>query len=572
MTGVKIVDKNPRAPRRRGRLWECFGRVGINPTDVKDARGAYYAILPMNMVEKLLEEEVKQTFKNEEFEILNPIEYNSLKSVIIRQVDRVILEYEDEEIIQSIQDKNNWAQVEQVHKLTASGRIIKIRFTSTEMAATAMREGLVVLNQFIPARNVEKEIYVKLNPCYNCYGYQHKTKDCDRPRTQLCAFCGEEGHRQQTCSAQNPCCINCGGPHRTLAAACPIRKDLIKNKSKDLRQRSRSRSRSRTAQGQQPQRQTTYADVINQQTSDIPNIDATEMKHMISTITVSIIYAQCADAITPGTFQQTIDTMFTINHIPKVKFPANQLNQGIKNLYEDMFNNMMGSNSEQQQQNMNQQRQQKQQQPQQPGPRQGELPKQKSAMGSTLDLREISINEPLINPEEVPNIGNQDNNKRPRDSPQGTSDTQERKKKHGNQPKPRRDSSRDTEERERRRREEEEERRGREELERNRNTNTNQGVKSKQSDPRSRDQMWIRIFISKSSAYAAACSNMEEKRELIKKAISKGEAKLHWSHPKISYEYLHYSLTRGKIPINEKMVVEMEDRQFVNIKHTNFET
>ena len=37
-------------------------------------------------------------------------------------------------------------------------------------------------------------------------------------------------------------CINCNGRHRTLAAACPKHKEIIKNKGKEMRERSRSRS------------------------------------------------------------------------------------------------------------------------------------------------------------------------------------------------------------------------------------------------------------------------------------------------------------------------------------------
>ena len=48
----------------------------------------------------------------------------------------------------------------------------------------------------------------------------------------LCAFCGEEGRRQQQCKSETPKCINCGENHKTLAAKCHIRKNIIKEKNK----------------------------------------------------------------------------------------------------------------------------------------------------------------------------------------------------------------------------------------------------------------------------------------------------------------------------------------------------
>ena len=62
MTGVKVIDKDPGAPRRRQKLWECFGAVNLHPTDIKDGRGAYYAILKNEQLEQMLNEQTKQTF------------------------------------------------------------------------------------------------------------------------------------------------------------------------------------------------------------------------------------------------------------------------------------------------------------------------------------------------------------------------------------------------------------------------------------------------------------------------------------------------------------------------------
>ena len=132
----------------------------------------------------------------------------------------------------------------EVYKFNTESKMVKIQFESTAMANRAAKDGIIILNQRIPARRIEKEIFVKLMPCNNCYGYDHETKNCTREKLTLCAYCREEGHKQNNCRSETPRCLNCGGAHRTLAAQCRIRKDLIKSRRKEIRQRSRSRSRS----------------------------------------------------------------------------------------------------------------------------------------------------------------------------------------------------------------------------------------------------------------------------------------------------------------------------------------
>ena len=147
---IKIIDKDPRAHRRRPKLWECFSKIGINPTGIKDAKGAYIAIVQGGMVEKMLTEESKTIFMREGFDIITPIEFNAMRSIVVRHIDKVINEYSDEEIISSIEERNSWAKVESIYKITNTGRLLKIRFHSTTMVKRALEEGLVVLHQHIP--------------------------------------------------------------------------------------------------------------------------------------------------------------------------------------------------------------------------------------------------------------------------------------------------------------------------------------------------------------------------------------------------------------------------------------
>ena len=144
-------------------------------------------------------------------------------------------------------------KVESVYKLMNTGRMLKIRFSTTEMAERAVREGLVVVYQKIAPRHVEKEIFIKLNPCYNCYGYDHKTQSCEKEKQTICTSCTLKGHNQGNCTETSPKCINCNGKQKTLASICPVRKGLIKERGEEVRECSRSRLRAR---------QVTYADTV----------------------------------------------------------------------------------------------------------------------------------------------------------------------------------------------------------------------------------------------------------------------------------------------------------------------
>ena len=128
-------------------------------------------------------------------EILIPIEINAMKSIVVRHIDKMIVDYEDEEIIESINRLNDCSEAEEIYRIAANGRLLKIKFQNTNMVERAVREGIIILNQKVPGKYVEKEICVKLNPCYNCFSYMHKTKDCTQDKMILCAYCGAEDHK-----------------------------------------------------------------------------------------------------------------------------------------------------------------------------------------------------------------------------------------------------------------------------------------------------------------------------------------------------------------------------------------
>ena len=232
MPTIKIVDKNTRYPKRRARLWECFGSIGVNPLNIKEGKGIYYAIVQKEKVEVIIDQNAKQKFQDEGFEIHTPLEYNAMRTVVVKNIDHMIADFTDQEVIDRIQNSNPWAKIGSIYRLAQSGRLLKVRFATTEMADKALMDGLIVLYQKISSSYIEKETFVKLTPCYNCFAYDHNTKECSKPKRTLCSICSSKEHFHNNCPATSPKCLNCGGKHKTLASACPVRKDLIKNRAK----------------------------------------------------------------------------------------------------------------------------------------------------------------------------------------------------------------------------------------------------------------------------------------------------------------------------------------------------
>ena len=58
----------------------------------------------------------------------------------------MIADFNDDEVIDKIQKANTWAKVDSIYRLARmSGQILKVKFTTTEMANKATRYGIIVL-------------------------------------------------------------------------------------------------------------------------------------------------------------------------------------------------------------------------------------------------------------------------------------------------------------------------------------------------------------------------------------------------------------------------------------------
>ena len=342
MKSIKIIDLKPHT-KRKGELYDFLGGAGIFPAKVHVGKGVFFVLIPDDTVEEMVKEETKEKAKEAGFQITMPLEYQTMRTVVVKDLDSLIEQYSSDEIAHSIERVQEWARVEEVVKFETTSRIIKVRFLTSNMAQRAEKEGLIVLNQSIPPRRMERELFIRLTPCNNCYGYNHESRQCPEEKMILCVNCGAEGHRQGDCTAREPRCINCDGDHRTLAARCPVRKGLIKQKRKEIRERSKSRNRgSSQSRGNIQYGGASYAGVTRRETANGDNEDVAmeipnEMKDITTTIMSSIIYGYFWEMINPGTFQDNVDKMYEENGLCKVRFPKRINIEKVKSFYKDIM-------------------------------------------------------------------------------------------------------------------------------------------------------------------------------------------------------------------------------------------
>ena len=539
MPAIRVIDRESRTPRRRAKLWETFGFVGVNPTELKEGKGVFYAIVRQEQIESVINDEVKSTFLNNGFEITTPIEYDSLRSVIINHLDKVITEYSDAEVIESINCSNDWAEVLEIIRITTTGRLLKIKFKSTAMAQRAINEGIIILYQKINPKHVEKEVFVRITPCYNCYQYTHKTRECPQERKTLCSFCATEGHKHNECTNTEPKCINCSGKHRTLASSCKIRRDIIKEKTKEIRARSRSRSQGRVTYAQR-MTGTATSSTTTQSQSHINIESNNETKQLITKIITSVAFSHYMEALNPGSFQRNMDEMFKLNGLPQMQFPKNIVTENILEIYKDSLkeNRKEGVvvqtevetpqegttqviNEELMETETQKRSRESNDSTEAMEKRKKDEHVQKETIKQTTDYTlppPISAHPRPVSPAPIPGPS----------GGESTTGARERTKVRESSQREQRDSS----------------------------------LSKSKINVR---EIGIVVYLRKSSRYIIDLHN-QERREILRDAIIRGESKIQWRHPQATYEAIYNGIVKRFIKVEDISITKLPEKDFEKMK------
>ena len=334
MPSVKIKDLNEGSlPARRLKIYEIGNDLEIPINRVSGDRGNYYAIIASEKMELMLSEDSKKLFRDNNYQLFDPPEANALRSVFIKEVDKQIDDYQTEQVKENIEIHNEGLKVEEVTQLPTTSKILKIKFKTISMAETVAARGLRILNQCIPPHRIEKEIFVRISHCYNCFSIEHFTNMCPKERSTICSRCGMEGHIKPNCKENTMKCINCQrSDHETTAAKCPIKKEKIKNKTKEIRKNAAVRERSLSRPRAPWTPYSSYAaaahGATNEATYSGPKLNQqqnTSMGNMPPNvniiITTAMLWASWLDQTWPGTFQENVDKFYIENGLQPVKFP-----------------------------------------------------------------------------------------------------------------------------------------------------------------------------------------------------------------------------------------------------------
>ena len=265
----------------------------------------FFLLTDHHNMDRLLRDEVRSKFAEEGLEVQYPPEYEAARTVMLRNVDDSISAMSSDAIVVLIDPS---LRVKKLIKIPNSSHL-KIIFESADIADRVVREGLNLRFQRFEKGNIEKEMFVPVVPCYKCYSYTHQKRNCPKPQEyKICSICAIEGHYYTECPNKEQLkCINCVGDHRTLAAKCKIRKDVIRNKVREKRSRTKSVTRANAPQA-------TSSMTVETSKLQLP-------ENYLAVMAAAVTIAEKKETEMPGSFQYIFDEMLKANGIPEVKFP-----------------------------------------------------------------------------------------------------------------------------------------------------------------------------------------------------------------------------------------------------------
>ena len=318
MPRVKIKSPNSKDPRRTSTLLEILSRNDIFPTKVIPLSDGYTIITGTeDEQDKIFKQKTEKELNDEGFQTITPPELKASRSVIITSTDNHIYRNNEADILEEIYNNNTWTKnnIDSIFKFPNS-RTIKITFRETSFAKKAQTDGLRLFHMSIPFHNIKQEVFYNITTCYRCYELEdHFTNQCKKPSDyKVCSECSSTSHTWRECLNSYKKCLNCQGDHRTLAAKCPKRKDIIKNK--------RANSTKNTVTYSQVTGHQMQAPFSQQPNTSSPNTLQTN-NEMYAKIYTCIMHAHTHNLGVPGSYNTELNNMLAMNNLPQVNAPAN---------------------------------------------------------------------------------------------------------------------------------------------------------------------------------------------------------------------------------------------------------
>lgn len=318
MPRVKIKTPNSKDPRRTNNLLEILTQNDIYITRLDPLTDGFVIITGTDDErDKIFKQKTQKELNEAGFLTITPPELRASRSVIIPRTANHIYKNDEEEIKEEINNNNEWAKnnIDNIFKFPNS-KTIKITFKETCFAKKALSDGIKLFHMRIPHNDIKQEEFYNINTCFRCYVMEdHYTNQCKKPADyKVCSECSSTSHTWRDCLSSNKRCLNCQGEHRTLAAKCPLRKEIIKKNKKENSKMNTATYSQITGQNMQaPKSQQTNTSTIN-----IP-----QMSESFSKIFTCMMHAHLLNMAEPGCYNEVLNSMLTKNNLPKVIAPNN---------------------------------------------------------------------------------------------------------------------------------------------------------------------------------------------------------------------------------------------------------
>ena len=201
MGRVKVNDLQPSSEAtRRAALWGLISKLSLAVNRVFEAGKGYALIVNDDKVESFMVSSVKEAFATEHFEIIEPPELQSKRTLVLTGVDPYILSFTENELKEAIMKSRPTLKVTKVIKLPDNVPVIKVQLETIQMVQDSVISGIVVNGQSFSNNNLSQDIYVHIPQCMRCYSYDHVRKDCPEPDSYtICSNCSSKEHRHTSC-------------------------------------------------------------------------------------------------------------------------------------------------------------------------------------------------------------------------------------------------------------------------------------------------------------------------------------------------------------------------------------
>ena len=283
--------------------------IALKPTKV-----GYLAFTEhQNQVDKLLTDKAKSKLGSIGLETRLPPRLKAERSVICRRVDSSVGEMSKEQIKEEINRCNRNIEAIEVTKFGTLTHLFKIEFKTIEHADNSLQTGILCFNVKISGHQMQKEKFTDILICFACYKLEeHSTENCPDKDTIVCSEC-TGNHNFKDCRSLTKKCLNCGGDHRTMAMACPKKKEIVRRKRREEEDKEKNKQ------------EMTYARVaektiekVNQNTKKTEDTQ-TMLDNLGLRSIIMIMDAHIHNIIEPGSYNKRLNQTLENNNIQQVK-------------------------------------------------------------------------------------------------------------------------------------------------------------------------------------------------------------------------------------------------------------